>query len=99
MATTAEVVEQLNEATNELGDGVRRNAEVTDRVATKLEELRDQVGGLDSSIAAQLTPLVDELRGTTTELSATSDRLGVLATDPEQPVPPVEPAPETPTFR
>lgn len=59
MATTDEIITRLNTATS--------------TIATKLQELRDQVAGLDPAIAAKFEPLVAELEA--------------MGTNPADPVP------------
>lgn len=49
----------------------------TDEIASDLEDLRNQVAGLDETTAAKFTPLVERLRA--------------LGADPQNPVPPAEP--------
>jgi hypothetical protein len=79
MNATADKILQIDNALNRQGDGLRL-------VADRLTALQTQVGGLDNSIAEQLTPLIDTL-------NAHADRLTELAADPNNPVPNPEPIP------
>lgn len=78
-ATTRSLLEMRKHmaSTDEL---VARFAEATDEIASDLSALRDEVAGLDGSIAAKFEPLVSRLEG--------------LGANPADPVPaPVEDAP------
>ncbi|MGH3942515.1 MAG: hypothetical protein ACRDTG_28605 [Pseudonocardiaceae bacterium] len=80
MATLEETVTALDTETTRIGDNVNQ-------VAAELAELREDVAERDQATADRLAPIVARLTGE-------ADRLAVLGSDPEQPVPPLEPAPE-----
>ncbi|MGH3834199.1 MAG: hypothetical protein ACRDSF_00625 [Pseudonocardiaceae bacterium] len=84
MATLDETITAIDAETTRIGTNVTE-------VAADLDALRDELAGHDQAAADRLAPLV-------TRLTGEADRLAVLAADPDKPVPPVEPSPETPPF-
>lgn len=79
MATLDDTVTALDAETTRIGTNI------TD-VANDLEALRGELAGRDQAAADRLAPIV-------ARLTAEADRLQVVASDPTQPVPPVEPTP------
>ncbi|MGH3994613.1 MAG: hypothetical protein ACRDSN_19400, partial [Pseudonocardiaceae bacterium] len=82
MATLDETITAIDAETTRIGNNV------TD-VASDLDALRAELAGRDQAAADRLAPIV-------TRLTAEADRLAVVASDPDNPVPPVEPSAETP---
>lgn len=82
MATTAEKLTQIDEATT-------RQAEGLQKVADLVTSIKGQVANLDSNLADKLTPVVEALNGH-------ADKLFELAADPQNPVPNPEPVPDVP---
>lgn len=79
MATLEQTVAVIDAETTRIG------VTITD-VAADLETLRGELAGRDQAAADRLAPIV-------TRLTAEADRLQIVASDPDQPVPPLEPTP------
>jgi len=79
LATINEIIAEIDAETTRIG------VNITD-VAADLQALRDELAGRDQAAADRLTPIL-------ARLTSESDRLQLVASNPQEPVPPLEPAP------